>query len=102
MQTVLKRAATAAALWLATLATGHAGVVAKVDLGSQEMQVYVDGNLAGTVRDYNGNKERLFVLPGQHNIEFRAPGYVPYTEHVKLIPDQDLRLRARMVKLPKP
>ena len=45
MQTALKRAATAAALWLATIATGHAGVIAKVDLGSQAMQVYVDGKL---------------------------------------------------------
>ena len=81
------------------LTLGQASI--RTDVHPKDAQIYVDGNLAGTVKDYNGGKERLYVLPGEHNIEFRAPGYDTYTTHVKLIPDQDLRLRARMVKAPR-
>src|SRR3989442_15569293 len=77
------------------LTLGQASI--RTDVPPKDAQIYVDGNLAGTVRDYNGSKERLYVLPGEHNIEFRAPGYETYTTHLKLLPDQDFRLRARMV-----
>ena len=45
MRNALKRTAIVSALWLASGAAADAGVIAKVDLGSQEMQVYVDGKL---------------------------------------------------------
>ena len=45
MRNAVSRTAIVTALWLASGAAAGAGVIAKVDLGSQEMQVYVDGKL---------------------------------------------------------
>ena len=41
----------------------------------EELEVYVDGGLAGVVNDFDGAFQRLRLSPGQHEIEVRLDGY---------------------------
>ena len=70
----------------------------RTDVHPKDAQIYLDGALVGTVRDYNGSDERLFVFPGEHTLEFRHPGYETYSTQIRVLPEQDLRVRARMKK----
>jgi hypothetical protein len=38
-------------------------------------QIFVDGRYLGTVQDFSTDSEPLFVVPGGHRLELRAPGY---------------------------
>jgi PEGA domain-containing protein len=70
----------------------------RLDVHPKDALVYVDGNLAGTVRDFNGRNERLFLFPGRHTIELRDPSYETFSTDVKVFPEQDFRLKVRMQK----
>jgi hypothetical protein len=70
----------------------------RLDVHPKDALVYVDGNLAGTVRDFNGRDERLFLFPGRHTIELRDPNYETFSTDVKVLPEQDFRLKVRMHK----
>ena len=41
----------------------------------EEIEVYVDGGLAGVVNDFDGALQRLRLQPGKHEIELRLDGY---------------------------
>ena len=41
----------------------------------EEMEVYVDGSLAGVVNDFDSVFERLRLSPGEHVIEVKLDGY---------------------------
>ena len=41
----------------------------------EEIEVYVDGGLAGVVNDYDGALQRLRLPPGNHELELRLDGY---------------------------
>ncbi|MBZ5535902.1 MAG: PEGA domain-containing protein [Acidobacteriia bacterium] len=70
----------------------------RLDVHPKGALVYVDGNLAGTVQDFNGSNERLFLFPGRHTLELRDPDYETFSTDVKVLPEQDFRLKVRMHK----
>ena len=70
----------------------------RLDVHPKDALVYVDGNLAGTIQDFNGRNERLFLFPGRHTIELRDPNYETFSTDVKVLPEQDFRLKVRMHK----
>ncbi len=41
----------------------------------EEIEVYVDGGLAGVVNDFDGALQRLRLPPGKHEIELKLDGY---------------------------
>ena len=41
----------------------------------EAMEVYVDGDLAGVVNDFDGAFQRLRLSPGEHAIEVKLDGY---------------------------
>ena len=41
----------------------------------EEIEVYVDGGLAGVVNDYDGALQRLRLPPGKHELELKLDGY---------------------------
>lgn len=41
----------------------------------EEIEVYVDGGLAGVVNNYDGALQRLRLSPGKHELELRLEGY---------------------------
>jgi hypothetical protein len=60
-------------------------------------EVYVDGDYAGIVDDFDGVSEHLELTPGPHRIEIRAPGFEPTTFDVNAIDGQTIIYRARMI-----
>ena len=79
------------------LTLGQASI--RCDVKPKDAQVYLDGSLVGTVRDFNSSDKRLFIFPGQHALEFRHPDYETYTTELRVLPEQDLRVKTRMKKI---
>jgi hypothetical protein len=48
-----------------------------LEISPYDADVYVDGNYAGKVADFDGTVQPLSVVPGTHRIEVQAPGYAP-------------------------
>ena len=71
----------------------------KCDVKPKDAQVYVDGAMVGTARDFNNSDHPLFIFPGEHSLEFRYPGHETYSTKLSLMPEQDMRLKVRMNKL---
>jgi PEGA domain len=63
-----------------------------------EASVYVDGDYAGVVDDFDGVFQRLHIESGPHRIEIRAPGYETLTFDVQIEPDHTTTYRGEMVK----
>lgn len=70
----------------------------RLDVHPKDALVYVDGNLVGTVRDFNGRNERLYLFPGTHILELRDPNYAPFSTQLRVMPEQDMRIKVRMNK----
>ena len=71
----------------------------KCDVKPKDAQVFVDGSMVGTARDFNSSDHPLYVFPGDHVLEFRHPGHDTYSTKLSLLPEQDMRLKVRMNKL---
>ena len=48
-----------------------------LEISPYDAAVYVDGNYAGRVQDFDGTVQPLTVVAGTHRIEVQAPGYAP-------------------------
>ena len=49
-----------------------------------DAEVYVDGNYAGHVGDFDGTRQPMTVTPGTHTIQISAPGYQSLTFDVQV------------------
>lgn len=49
--------------------------VIETDIRPKKAEVWIDGELVGEARDFNGRWDRLWVAPGEHVLEFRRSGY---------------------------
>ena len=58
-------------------------------------EVYVDGQYAGIVDDFNGTFERLDLVPGAHEIEVRTSGR-PLAYDVNVTPGQTITIHANV------
>lgn len=70
----------------------------RLDVHPKDALVYLDGNLVGTVRDFNGRNERLYLFPGTHTLELRDPHDAPFSTQLRVMPEQDMRIKVRMNK----
>ncbi len=59
---------------------GVAGLRLKVT--PRDAEVFVDGQFAGLVDEFDGARQRLHIMPGPHHLEVRAPRYEPRTYDV--------------------
>jgi len=64
-----------APVYIAPGAPLYGGVA--LEISPYDADVYVDGNYAGKVSDFDGTVQPLTVVPGTHRIEVQAPGYAP-------------------------
>jgi len=71
----------------------------KCDVKPKDAQVFVDGSLVGTARDFNSSDHPLYIFPGEHVLEFRHPGHESYSTKLNLLPEQDMRVKVRMNKV---
>lgn len=58
--------------------------------------VLVDGYYAGTVDDFDGMFQRLYVAPGRHDITFKLEGYRTHRVRVYVTEDHTVRIRHDM------
>jgi hypothetical protein len=53
-----------------------------LDITPADADVWVDGEYAGKVQDFDGTEQPLTLTPGTHRIQVQAPGYEPMTVDV--------------------
>jgi hypothetical protein len=61
-------------------APAYGGVA--LDITPPDADVWVDGQYAGKVQDFDGTTQPLTLTPGTHRIQVSAPGYEPMTVDV--------------------
>jgi PEGA domain-containing protein len=59
-------------------------------------QVFVDGEYAGVVDDFNGRFHHLDLAPGPHHLEVRADGYEPLALDVIIQPHHTIKYTATL------
>ena len=59
-----------------------------LDITPSDADVWVDGEYAGKVEDFDGTTQPLTLTPGTHRIQVQAPGYEPMTVDVGIQPGQ--------------
>jgi hypothetical protein len=64
--------------------TAYGGVALEVT--PNDAAVYVDGNYAGIVADFDGSRQPLTLMPGTHHIEVDQNGFEPLAFDVTVQP----------------
>ncbi|MFQ5790278.1 MAG: PEGA domain-containing protein [Acidobacteriota bacterium] len=64
-----------------------------------ETQVYVDGYYAGIVDDFDGIFQRLYLDPGEHEIELRLDGHRSFRQSLLLSPGSTYKIHHQMERL---
>ena len=80
--------------WL-TGFTGSAGMAVVL---RERAAVFVDGQYAGHVDEFNGVGKAMLLTPGQHRLRIALPGYLPFDTMVDLRPQQKLKIQTDLVK----
>jgi hypothetical protein len=60
--------------------------------------VFVDGQYAGHVDEFDGAGKAMLLTPGQHHLRIALPGYLPFDTMVDLRPQQKLKIQTDLVK----
>ena len=58
----------------------------RIEVNPREARVYIDGYLAGRVDEFDGQRQRLRIPPGQHVIVIYLEGYRSLRQHLYLGP----------------
>src|ERR1700757_759156 len=60
--------------------------------------VFVDGQYAGHIDEFDGVGKAMLLTPGQHRLHIALPGYLPFDTMVDLRPQQKLKIQTDLVK----
>ena len=60
--------------------------------------VFVDGQYAGHIDEFDGVGKAMLLTPGQHRLHIALPGYLPFDTMVDLRPHQKLKIQTDLVK----
>jgi archaellum component FlaG (FlaF/FlaG flagellin family) len=60
--------------------------------------VFVDGQYAGHVDEFDGVGKAMLLTPGQHRVRIALPGYLPFDTMVDLRPRQKLKIQTDLIK----
>jgi archaellum component FlaG (FlaF/FlaG flagellin family) len=82
----------------AQLPTKDATGELKIDATPSRAAVFVDGQYAGHVDEFNGVGKAMLLTPGQHRLRIALPGYLPFDTMVDLRPQQKLKIKTDLVK----
>ena len=82
----------------AQLPTKDATGELKIDATPSRAVVFVDGQYAGHVDEFNGVGKAMLLTPGQHRLRIALPGYLPFDTMVDLRPQQKLKIQTDLVK----
>ena len=64
-----------------------------LEMTPYDADVFVDGEYAGKVEDFDGTNQPLTLAAGSHQIEVQAPGYEPMRVNVEIQPGQVIPYR---------
>jgi hypothetical protein len=67
-----------------------------LEISPSEGQVYVDGNYAGTVRDFDGTNQPLTLTGGTHRVQIAEQGYQELDFDVQVQPGQVIPYQGTM------
>ncbi len=65
----------------------------------EDIEVYVDGGLAGVVNDFDGALQRLRLSPGKHEIELKLDGYETRQMSIFVERGDTFHIRGEMIQL---
>ena len=82
----------------ARLPTKDATGELKIAATPSRAAVFVDGQYAGHVDEFNGVGKAMLLTPGQHRLRIALPGYLPFDTMVDLRPQQKLKIQTDLVK----
>ena len=82
----------------ARLPTKDATGELKIAATPSRAAVFVDGQYAGHVDEFNGAGKAMLLTPGQHRLRIALPGYLPFDTMVDLRPQQKLKIQTDLVK----
>ncbi len=78
--------------------SSHTGAV-RTQVNLKQTEVWLDGYYSGTVDDFDGSYQRLYMPPGEHEILLRLDGYRTYREVIQISPGRTLKLQHEMEPL---
>ncbi len=64
-----------------------------LEINPPDASVYVDGQYAGLVQDFDGTRQTLTLVAGRHHIDVSAPGYETMSFEVDVYPGQIVPFR---------
>ena len=70
----------------------------KITATPSRAAVFVDGQYAGHVDEFDGVGKAMLLTPGQHRLRIALPGYLPFDTTVDLHPQQKLKIQTDLVK----
>ena len=82
----------------AQLPTKDATGELKIAATPSRAAVFVDGQYAGHVDEFDGVGKAMLLTPGQHRLRIALPGYLPFDTTVDLRPQQKLKIQTDLVK----
>ena len=82
----------------AQLPTKDATGELKIAATPSRAAVFVDGQYAGHVDEFDGVGQAMLLTPGQHRLHIALPGYLPFDTMVDLRPQQKLKIQTDLVK----
>ena len=82
----------------ARLPTKDATGELKIAATPSRAAVFVDGQYAGHVDEFNGVGKAMLLTPGQHRLRIALPGYLLCDTLVDLRPQQKLKIQTDLVK----
>ena len=82
----------------ARLPTKDATGELKIAATPSRAAVFVDGQYAGHVDEFDGVGKAMLLTPGQHRLRIALPGYLPFDTMVDLRPQQKLKIQTDLVK----
>ena len=78
---------------------GYPTASVRIQVQPKTADVYVDGNLAGTVDDFDGIFQRLDVEPGGHEITVYKEGFRAYRERLYLTAQKGITIKETLEPL---
>jgi len=82
----------------ARLPTKDATGELKIAATPSRAAVFVDGQYAGYVDQFDGVGKAMLLTPGQHHLRIALPGYLPFDTIVDLRAQQKLKIQTDLVK----
>ena len=80
------------------LPTKDATAELKIAATPSRAAVFVDGQYAGHIDEFDGVGKAMLLTPGQHRLRIALPGYLPFDTVVDLRPQQKLKIETDLVK----